>query len=101
MAKKSVVIKIFFVIEMKRDPLPPAIFPCCRQPLPSHPNVALNFCGGGIGKGGGGSRGGGGGGGIGGGSGKGGGKGGGGGGLRVMAVAVAVALAVAVHRQWQ
>ncbi len=46
------------------DLLPPAILHCCRQPLPSHPNVILNFCGSGSGEGNGGGRGSGGGGGC-------------------------------------
>jgi hypothetical protein len=29
------------------DPSPPSILPSHRQPLSSHPNVTLNFCGGG------------------------------------------------------
>jgi hypothetical protein len=29
------------------DPPPPSVLPRHRQPLSSHPNVALNFCGGG------------------------------------------------------
>jgi hypothetical protein len=34
------------------DPPQPSILPRCRQPLPSHLNVALKFCGVGGGKGG-------------------------------------------------